>query len=200
MASSNNRMPDFVTHYYFGARPPFWSLSDLDGEQLAHTIRELDSARREGAHSRVFGRRYMELRRLTEERLHKLFVERGGAPQRTAPHYFILGSSEWYRGLASDMQEVRLPLSSLPVTAASFTYPDSFTAMGFAPDFGISYERRDYHGRVFLLDELEEVIGRYGLPADDPSDPYEGYEKRPFEKYVEVQLWSDAPIEQLRRP
>jgi hypothetical protein len=200
MGSPTKRVPDFVTHYYFGGRPPFQSLSDLAEKELAHTIRELDSARRAGAHNRVFGRRYMELRRLTEERLHQLFVERGGVPERATPHYFVLGSSEWYRGLAGDMKEVRLSLSSLPVAVTSFTYPDSFTAMGFAPDFGIPYEPRDYHGKVFLLDELEEVIGRHGLPADDPSEPYEGYEQRPFEKYVEVQLWSDVPTERLRRP
>jgi len=85
-----------------------------------------------------------------------------------APHYFILGSSEWYRGLSNDMEEIRLPLSSLPATVTSFTYPDSFTAMGFGADFGIPYEPRDYHGKVFLLDELDEVIGKHGLPSDEP--------------------------------
>jgi hypothetical protein len=140
----------------------------------------------------------MQLRRLTEERLRELFVERGGGPDRAAPHYFVLGSSEWYRGLADDMEEIRLPLSSLPPTVTSFTYPDSFTAMGFGADFGIPYEPRDYHGKVFLLDELDDVIGKHGLPSDDPSGDYEGYEKRPFEKYVEVQLWSDDPIRATR--
>jgi hypothetical protein len=33
---------------------------------------------------------------------------------------------------------------------------------------------------------------------DDTDDPYEGYERRPFEKYVEIQLWSDTPIERFR--
>jgi hypothetical protein len=142
----------------------------------------------------------MQLRRLTEERLRDLFEERGGVAERAAPHYFVLGSSEWYRGLADDMEEIRLPLSSLPATATSFTYPDSFTAMGFGADFGIPYEPREHHGKVFLLDELDEVIGKHGLPPDDPSDGYEGYEKRPFEKYVEVQLWSDEPIQRFRHP
>lgn len=190
-------VPDFATHYYFGGRRPFQNLSDLDEDQLALVMRELDDARRAGAHSRVFGRRYMQLRHLTERRLHELFVAQGGRPERLAPHYFVLGTSQWYRGLARDMREVRLPLTSLPDAATSFTYPDSFTAMAFGPRFGLPYEPRPYHERVFRLHDVRSVVDRYGMPADDPNPAYDGYERRPFEKSVELQLWSDAPIESL---
>jgi hypothetical protein len=92
------------------------------------------------------------------------------------------------------MREVRLPLRSLPDSATSFTYPDSFTAMALGPRFGLPYEPRPYHERVFRLRDLRAVVEQYGLPADEPSPVYDGYERRPFEKYVELQLWSDAPI------
>ena len=190
-------LPDFATHYYFGGRRPFQTLSDLDEEHLAQVLCELEDARRAGAHSRVFGGRYMQLRRLTERRLYELFVAQGGRPQRQTPHYFILGTSRWYQGLARDMREVRLPLTSLPGSATSFTYPDSFTAMAFGPQFGLPYEPRPYHERVFRLRDLRSIVDRYGMPADEPNPVYDGYERRPFEKYVELQLWSDAPIASL---
>jgi hypothetical protein len=190
-------LPDFATHYYFGGRRPFQNLSDLDEVQLAQVLCELEDTRRAGAHRRVFGRRYMQLRRLTERRLYDLFLERGGWPERSAPHYLILGTSRWYKGLARDMREIRLSLTSLPDSATSFTYPDSITAMAFGPRFGLPYEPRPYHERVFRLKDLRSVVERFGVPTDDANPVYDGYERRPFEKYIELQLWSDAPIASL---
>jgi hypothetical protein len=95
MDARADALPDFATHYYFGGRPPFQNLSDLDEQQLARVLVVLEDTRRAGAHSRVFGRRYMHLRRLTEQRLYELFVEQGGRPQRRTPHYLILGTSRW---------------------------------------------------------------------------------------------------------
>lgn len=53
--------------------------------------------------------------------------------------------------------------------------------------------RRPYHEQVFLLYELDEVISKYGLP-EDIDGGYDGYVQRPFEQYIEVQLWSDEPV------
>jgi len=122
-----------------------------------------------------------------------LFVEAGGSPVRRAPHYCILGSSSWYRGLSPDTREVVLPLHDLPSEVTSFTYPDSFTAMGFGPHFGLPQEPRPYHGHVYRLEQLPEIVAQYGLP-DDRDLAYEGYQRRPFEKYIEVQVWSDEPL------
>lgn len=191
-------IPSFATHYHRADREPFLNLSDLPDGAVPSVLAGLEASR--GADSRrVFGRRYMELRRLTERRMRELFVATGGAPQRLAPHYFVLGTSEWYRGLAPGMREVRVDLARLPAESTSFTYPDSFTAMGFATRFGLPYEARPYHERVFRMDELQGVVDRFGLPADDIDPVYDGYAHRPFEKYVEIQLWSDAPLDLIGR-
>ena len=189
-------VPTFATHYYRADREPFLNLSDLSEAEAARVIAGLDARRRDG-HQRVFGRRYMELRRLTEARLRELFVAAGGIAERSAPHYFVLGASAWYRGLSPDTREVRVELSQLPAGAAGFTYPDSFTAMGFAPRFGLPYEARPYHERVYRLHELAEVVAEHGMPADETGADYDGYQHRPFEKYIEIQLWSDTPLELL---
>jgi hypothetical protein len=194
------RIPDFITHYHLPGRAPFLNLSMLGEDDLPLVLAELDRMRVCGTHQRVFGPRYMALRRHAEERLRTLFVETGGTPERTAPHYFILGRSEWYEGLASGMQSVTLALTDLPQDQATFTCPDSFTAMGTVSAFGLPYEERPYHGRVFRLHELPEIVRRYGIPEGGPTSEYEGYERRTFEKYIEVQLWTDEPVREYLRP
>lgn len=138
----------------------------------------------------------MELRRRTESKMRELFVQAGGRPERLAPHYFVLGESGWFRNLAEDMQEVVLRVIDLPAATTSFTYPDSFTAMGLAPEYGLPYEPRPYHEQVFRLADLNRVIQAHGIPDDVPGE-YDGYESRPFDGYIEIQLWSDNPIADL---
>ena len=99
-------VPRFVTHYHLADRAPFLNLSELSDPELTAVLAELDARRQRGSH-RVFGPRYMELRRLTEARLRRLFADAGGAPERTSPHYFVLGASAWYLGLAPDTQDGR---------------------------------------------------------------------------------------------
>lgn len=186
-------VPDFVTHYYRAGRAPFLNLSELDGASLDDVVEQLSAEHERGESSRVFGRRYMELRRLTEQRLRELFIRAGGAPGRRAPHYFVLGSSRWYEGLAADMKRVTLALADLPEEATSFTIPDSFTAMGLGERFGLRIEGQPYHGNVYRLSQLNEMVERFGMPVDEQRD-YSGYQHGPFEKYVEIQLWDDGPI------
>jgi hypothetical protein len=169
------------------------NLCDLPADRLERVVAELEAERAAGLSSRVFGRRYTELRRRTQERLRALFVAAGGQPQRVAPHYFVLGTSRWFQGLAPDMARLTVPLTDLPSAVTSFTYPDSFTAMGMVAEYGIAYEWRPYHERVFRIEELTEVIERYGLPPDDVGD-YGDYHRDLFERYVEVQVWSDEPL------
>jgi hypothetical protein len=185
--------PQFVTHYYLGDREPFLNLSDLAEPELGRVLAELRSLRTSGLR-RVFGARYMQLRRLTEARLREQFVEVGGRPERLAPHYFVLGESPWYRDLSPDMCCIRLSVSNLPSDVTSLTYPDSFTAMGLGRQFGLPHDPKPYHECVYRLEDLERVVTAFGLPEDHPDDDYTGYQHRPFEKYIEVQLWSDRPI------
>src|SRR5262245_43808423 len=125
-------------------RRPFQNLSDLDEDRLAAVIDDLTRERHK-THQRLFGRRYMELRRVTEARLRDLFVQAGGRPARSAPHYFVLGSSAWFRGLYREPEEVVIPLSCLPPHVTSITYPDSFASMALGPRFGLPHYPQPYH-------------------------------------------------------
>jgi hypothetical protein len=139
-------LPAEVTHYYLAGRRPFMSLSDLDELGRSAVLAEMADLRRARTQHRPFGARYMELRELTEGRLRELFEAAGGKPERKNPHYFVLGTSEWYERLAESMSAVSIPLADLPADQTTLT------------EF--------HHERVASL--LEQVVGEVrGLPTGD---------------------------------
>lgn len=187
-------LPDYVTHYFVQGRPPFLNLSDLSQQEWDSTRQVLEGERANGSSFRVFGRRYLELRRATEVKLRDLFVAVGGTPERDAPHYFVLGSCKWFEGLSRDMQQLEIPLDALPDSATSMTIPDSMTSMGLGGDYGIPVQPKPHHDRVFRLSEFAGAVQTFGIPAGRPGE-YEGYQYRSFELYAEVQVWSDAVLD-----
>ena len=189
-------MPDFVTHYHLADRRPFLNLSDIEGDAVFDVMRDLDVLRRDGRHKRPFGRTYIEWRRLTELRLREGFAAVGGRPDRAAPHYFCLGESAWFAGLAEDMLSVCLPLSALPLDQSSFTLVDSFSAMGLGPQFGFPAAAAPHQRVVYPLFQLGDVVRRHGLPGRTRRD-YDRYDEQVVDSFVEVQLWTDGPVRQF---
>jgi hypothetical protein len=127
-----------------------------------------------------------------EARLRAAFVRAGGQPDRLAPHYFVLGESPWFAELAQGMQSVQLPLSALPPQQTSVTYPDSFVAMEVTGAARAEVTR--HAGRVYRLDELPALVDAVGLPSPS-TDPTRNWRTWPAATFVEVQLWSDEPIQ-----
>lgn len=189
-------LPDFVTHYHSRLDRPFLNLSDLPSDELDEVIDKLKQRKSEDpSYKRVFGKRYMDFRKETEIKLRQLFEERGGEPERQSPHYFVLGECSWFSELYPDAEMVRLDWRSLPKYLTSFTYPDSFVSMRLGPKYGLPPEPlKPYQERVFFLDELADIVAEHGLPDGCPDEDYEGYHNKKFEKYIEVQLWTDAPV------
>ncbi len=168
----------------------------MDGAELDEVLKNLNSRRENNPnYKRVFGSKYIALRRATEAKLRKLFEERGGTPERKAPHYFVLGSCEWFAELYPDTAQIGLDWRELPLDQTSVTYPDSFVSMQLGPEFGMPViSAQPYHNQVFRLDELVELVNKFGLPDGSKDADYRGYETREFEKYIEIQLWSDGPL------
>ena len=190
-------VPTFVTHYHHAGRAPFLNLSDLPDEHLTLVLAELAVPAEQTVSARRFGPRYMALRRATETCLRERFVAAGGRPQRRAPHYFVLGASDWFAGLYLHAGTVRLPLSALPPEVTSLTYADSITAMGLGVPLGLPAPHPDHAGRVYRLDALHELAARHNPHADDAPDQlagYTGHQHQPVDSYVEVQLWSNEPV------
>lgn len=190
-------LPSNITHYYSRMDRPFLNLSDLHDDELVVVLEKLKQRKADNpAFKRMFGKVYMDFRRRTETKLRDLFEARGGKPERRSPHYFVLGECEWFSGLYPDTETVTLDWGSLSREIASFTYPDSFVSMRLGPDYGLPPEPlQPYHEQAFFLDELAEVVAEYGMPDGGTDDGYTDYHKRKFEKYIEVQVWADTPVE-----
>ena len=172
----------YATHYHRADRRPFLNLSDLDERDVDRVLSGLP-----GGSRRRFGPHYVALRRATEERARELFIAAGGRPVRDHPHYFVLGSSAWFAGLYDDPREIRVPLSRLPAELTSFTRTDSITALGLGRHLGVPQPTEPWKQDVHRLDQLDGAVA--GVPGD-----YDGYQHRLLDSYVEIQLWSDAPI------
>jgi hypothetical protein len=192
-------LPAYVTHYHPAEDRPFQNLSDLPEQEAQIVIEQLMERRKaDPRHKRVFGRKYLAYRQQVENKLRSLYLAKGGQPKRHAPHYFVLGQSNWFQGAYPDARSIRLPLDALPKDQTTFTYPDSGVAMRVGPNFGLPPDPvRPYHERIFVLDELPKIVAQYGLPHDDTMESYDGYHLRTFEKYIEVQLWCDDPIREF---
>jgi hypothetical protein len=125
---------------------------------------------------------YLKKRLALEDRIRKLFEEKGGKPKLKKPQYFIVGTCPWLKGWYVDGQEVQIKLISIPESCVSFTYGDSFPAMNYQ-------DGKPYRGQVYTVSELTEVVRRYGLPQQWNPDGSGGPER-----YIEAQVWDNAPL------
>ena len=191
-----NPIPNQATHYYPAEDKPFQSLSELRGTAQNAMIEKLARRRcSDSGYRRIFGSKYMEMRLKTEAKMLDLFIAVGGKPERQTPHYFVLGRSLWFEGLYSKTKSVTLSLDALSDSITSVTCPDSFAAMRLGEEFGLSPDpMHPAHNQVFRLYDLPRLIQDYGLPEDDPQADYTNYHRQTFEKYIEIQLWSDTPV------
>jgi len=180
---STAAIPGVLTHYYEASRGPFRSLTALapdEGDRLQARLR---------ADGRGFASQrtpdYLHIRRALEQRIRAQFCEQGGQPIRLTPHYMIVGMCDWVITWYAEGRSISVPIDAFDPATVSLTYGDSFPAMRFDPT-------RPWHGRVWRLDELAEVIARFGLPQDWNPDGAAG----PY-RYIEAQVWADKPLSTL---
>lgn len=179
-------VPNFLCHHYEAELGPFLNLSDLpirEAEEIQECIR------REG---RVFASKrspdYLKIRRELEDRVRRMFIEKGGKPQRERPHYLVVGECPWLLTWCKCGRELRLAMGLFSEDIVSFTYGDLLPTMRYL-------DGKPYRCQVYTLSELPELIKTYGLPQEWNSDGRHGPER-----YIEAQLWSDEPIaDYLRR-
>lgn len=177
----------FLTHYYLPDRKPFLNLSALEDEELNLVLAGLREKNKRGESKRVFMDWYVADRKRCEDRLKKMFLAKGGNPRKNYPHYFVLGQSSILKSLANDTRELNFALGDFPEDQISFTYPDSMASFDLENDEKF---KMPYHGKVFTLSEIINLIQEYGFPADET-----GYTSRyGYPKYIEAQVWSDQPL------
>ncbi|MBI1282182.1 MAG: hypothetical protein GC179_28910 [Anaerolineaceae bacterium] len=174
-------VPKVLSHYYEKANGPFRSLSDLPREQAEQMMAAIRKAGNSFASKRSSN--YLAVRAELEARVRQLFIEKGGQPQRLHPHSMILGKSAWLKSWYQNGQEICIPLAQFDPNSVSFTYGDLFPAMRYQ-------DGKSYRGRVYVLSELEALIGQFGLPQDWNDDGLLGPDR-----YIEAQVWDDQPLQ-----
>lgn len=170
-------------HYYERAAGPFRSLTSLpEAEAQAVQASLTGFAAQRSAD-------YLSRRRTLEAEMRILFLQAGGQPQRTAPHYLVIGECPFLASWYHDPAVFRLPLNSVDPSVISFTYGDFFATFSDRVQ-----DRREYRRRIYTLPEILHLIEQYGLPQEIwPQEPH--FFGQPA--YVEAQLWSDDPLRAL---
>ena len=180
-----NTIPDFLSHYYEFSIGPFINLSDLHPQQAEIQLTQIRQRGETFASQRSPD--YLTIRRELESRVRKLFIQKGGQPLRPRPHYMILGSCPWGLSWYADGCELCIELDEFSPDIISFTYGDSFPAMRYQ-------DNKPYRGKVFLLEELPELVLQFGLPQVWNANGDHGPDR-----YIEAQIWDDAPLKKYLR-
>lgn len=175
----------YLYHYFERERGPFRSLSDLPDEEAQKIQDRLKSD------NNIFSKRdsdgkYMFYRRMIENRVRSMFIEKGGKPTRLTPHYMILGECHRCKSWYKSGDYIHIPIEEFDMNTVSFTYGDSFPT--FDPTHG---DKSEYRQNVYTYDEIIEIIKKYGLPQDLPWNDATPYWQP---GYVEAQVWSDDTI------
>lgn len=174
-------MPDLY-HYYEKAAGPFRSLSGLPAEAAQKILNGIKQENAVFAAQRFEG--YLARRRELERMARELFIQKGGRPRRSTPHYMVVGACEWLKTWYKEAAFVRIPACEFDMSAVSFCYGDMFPTFSPRVDDG-----REYRRRIYTYEEILGVIRRHGLPQDWNPDGLFGPER-----YVEAHVWSDEPV------
>ena len=168
------------------------SLSDLDEDALERKFANL-AGRTLSVHrfrTLEHARHYMKLRRFAEERTRAEFIAKGGLPVLRYPRYLVLGTSKWFCDWYIDKREIRIPLSCFDSQSISFTYPDCLISTLLAEDPKWKDRRKPYHGRVFTLEEVPDLVAEFGMPDEEDPKRFEI-----DEHLIEAQVWDMKPIQ-----
>lgn len=179
-------IPSVVTHNYDPKRGSFRNICELEREQADAILIEIAASG-----TRTIKADYLSRRLATEAWLRSEKQRKLGQTRLERPIYFFLG--DFADGLdPSRPMSIVMPLAAL-LPAVTFTYSDSMASLALATRDDHLAQRKDYHGQVFTLREIEDVIAKHGMPGErwrnEPSMRYD--------RFIEVQIWDDRPLAQF---
>lgn len=187
------KLPSSLFYYYEASRPPFESLSEQNPDVFNEVMDDLSTSgvkdnRFDEDWKRDFYRTY---RPYTEKTFRALFIDKGGKPELIHPRYMSLGPVNWFYEWYRETKVIEIPLSAFAEEHLSFTYPDSMMSLLIAEDRYPPFQqfKQPYHGKLYRLSELEDLVATYGVP--DETDP------RNLEygnRLIEAQIWDLAPL------
>ena len=79
-----------------------------------------------------------------------------------------------------------MPIADFDPEQISFTYPDSMLSYWLQTQTDKEYYHPEYHGRVFYLHEIPELINLYGIPDRE----WQTQADRKYDLFIEAQVWN----------
>jgi len=132
-------------------------------------------------------------RRNTERWLYEEFKIKGGKPKNKYPRYFVLGNSSYleeYSGFDGNFTTIEIPLKEINELEISFTYPDSVVSRWLAEEKNDDYYNSDYHGQLFMLEEIQRLVKKYYITGEEWRDT----PNRKYDFFIEAQVWNLKPL------
>ncbi|MFN2234526.1 MAG: hypothetical protein ACK2U1_09870 [Anaerolineales bacterium] len=173
----------YLYHYYEKKMGPFKNLSDLSLYEAKAVLGKIKSENQVMAAHRFPG--YLERRAELEQIARKMFIAKGGKPARKVPHYMVVGECVWLQTWYEQGCFVKIPVSVLQPETISFSYGDLFPT--FSPRVN---DQKEYRRQIYTLSEIVSIIQKYGFPQEWNMDGKFGPER-----YIEVQVWDDKPLQ-----
>ena len=171
-------IPNVITHNF---DPALGAARNICSLPIEEAERVLDGIRASG--TRQIKANYLRRRIAVEDWLISERYKKLGDTPLSRPIYFFLG--DFANGKdPSRPSSLVMPLDAFSPEVLTFTYPDSMASLPMALRKEHAPQRKEYHGVVFTLQEIERVVAKFGFPISD----------RKYDRFIEVQVWDDAPI------
>jgi len=179
-----------LTHYYHKNDPPFQNLSSLTDKEALGVIAGLGN-RTGSVYSRFKNpEQYMKQRREAESWVRQEFIKKVGLPASVYPHYFVIERAKWIEsGYNGESLDIHFPVSTFQPKQVSFTYPDSMVSYWLKNQTDQVFYRPEYHGRVFMFNEISKIIDTYGIPSEE----WKTDKNRKYDLFIEAQVWMSIP-------
>lgn len=185
-------IPDYLVHYYLPHKKPFLNLSDLSENDRDSVAGELNKRAEEGQMRRAFPDWYFVQRKEAEENMLKAYIERGGKPERTAPHYFSLGESLGMEFVYNNnFKKIIAPIAEFK-TEVLFSIGDTLWTFANSQNPDQQWENKWYQGKLYTYAETCAIIKKINL---DLTSKDSLNKNQVFQ--VEAVVWSDQDIEKL---
>ena len=175
----------FLYHYYDKNIGPFKNISDLSLDEANRVLQEI-AITKPNVQCAKRNSDYMKARVFYENILRNEFKKKCGLIYRQVPHYMVVEHSPWLSTWYENSSYIKIPIEMFDIRTISFTYGDSHPTFSDRINDG-----KEYRKKLYMYDEILEIIEKYGLPQDWNDDGSYGPER-----YIEAHIWSDDVIKQ----
>jgi len=162
--------PNLITYYFKNGTDPFLSKSEHSDNKMLEIMNKhfsADTRFHKNPSDNILRRRN------TEKWLYEEFRKKGGKAKIKCPRYFVLGNSSYleeYSGFDGNFTAIEIPLKEINEFEISFTYPDSVVSRWLAEERNDDYYNSDYHGKLFMLEEIKSLIEKYCITGEEWCD------------------------------